>query len=296
MSQISGPAPVAGSPRQAGVSHGSSPAASASRDVIPPAAVFAEGSLWAAEVAAISPRGFVLLVGGESFDVEGQPPVPEGAPLLVRARTEDGLPVFEVVRTPRARATEALRLALGHLLRQTLGAESAVPLPVPLVVPAGGDLAAALAAGVRERIAEPSPAVAEYLLRGILRLEVPVTTTDGEAAWQLEIDPDAGGGDAEHGSATSVALFSSLPSMGPVEARLLLSREDLSVRLVLASAEAAARVKDAEESLRTALLALGFRTVRVTSVASPARLARDRATDAVPHDPPAAGGLLDVRA
>ena len=297
MSPISGPAPVAGSPRQAGVSSGASSSPPVPREAGAQAPVFVQGSLWAAQIGAVSPRGFVLVVGGQPFDVAGQPPAPEGTPLLVRAHTEDGLPVFEVIPTTRpARAAEALRVALGHVLRRALGPDATALPPAPLVLPAGADLADALARAVRERMAEPSSAAAEYLLRGIVRFALPVTTSDTTATWQLEIDPHAATtGDPQH-DATSVALFATLAALGPVEARLLLSRDDLSVRMVLASVEAATRVHEQRDVLRAALMELGFGTVSVTAVASPAQLARDRATEAVPHEPPRAGGLLDVRA
>ena len=297
MSQIFGPAPVAGSPRQAGVSSGASSSPAVPHEAGSPPPVLVQGSLWAAQIGAVSPRGFVLVVGGQPFDVAGQPPAPEGTPLLVRAHTEDGLPVFEVIPTSRpARAAEALRLALGHLLRRALGPDATALPPAPLVLPAGADLADALAGAVRARMSEPSSAAAEYLLRGILRFALPVTATDTTATWQLEIDPHAAAtGDPRH-DASIVALFATLAALGPVEARLLLFRNALSVRVVLASAEAATRVDEQRDVLRAALMELGFSAVSVTAVASPAQLARDRATEAVPHEPPPAGGLLDVRA
>jgi hypothetical protein len=256
-----------------------------------------EGSLWAAQIGAVAPRAFVLVVGGQPFDVAGQPPGPEGTSLLVRAHTEDGLPVFEVIPTTRPdRAAEAVRAALGHLLRRAILPDATAPVPEPLALPAGADLREALATAVRERMAEPSSGVAEYLLRGILRLALPVATTDTTTTWQLEIDPHAGATEAPAHHAASVALFGTLPVLGPVEARLLLSGDALSVRVVLASAEAATRVDEQRDVLRAALIDLGFRSVSVTTVASPAQLARDRATDAVPHEPPPGGGLLDVRA
>jgi hypothetical protein len=297
VSPIPGPAPVAGSPRQTGVSSGAASPAAVPREAGASAPVFVQGSLWAAQIGAISPRAFVLVVGGQAFDVAGQPPAPEGTPLLVRAHTEDGLPVFEVIPTGRpARAAEALRVALGHLLRRAVGSDATALPPSPPGLRAGADLADALATAIRERMAEPSSAVAEYLLRGILRLAFPVTTTDTAATWHLEIDPHAVATEPPDHHAASVALFATLPTFGPVEARLLLSRDSLSVRVVLASAEAATRVDEQRGVLRAALMELGFRTVSVAAVASPAQLARDRATDAVPHEPPPAGGLLDVRA
>jgi hypothetical protein len=258
--------------------------------------VFASGTFWAAQVGSISPRGFVLLVAGMPFDIKGKAPGPTGTTLVVRAEGDEGATVFDVVPAAQpARAVEALRLALGHLLQKALDATPVEPPPT-LAVQSSSALATALSSAVRERLSEPSPALADYLMRGVLRVDLPIATPDGEALWQLEIDPESSrqAGDAPHGC--SVTLFAALPATGPVETRLTLAGESLSVRFVVASDAACARILTGKDELVDGLRAAGFTRVLVDAVASPAQLARDRATDTPLLDRPLSGGLIDIRA
>jgi hypothetical protein len=299
VSEIAGPQPIAGTPGQSQLATGSSPAGPAARHELPSSGAFTitSGTLWAAQVASTSPRGFVLLVAGIPFDIDGRPPGPPGTSLLVRAHVEDGATVFEVLPSVQpARATDALRVALGHVLHKALGPVPAEPLPVLPSQPASA-LAAGLSEAIRERLSEPSPSLADYLTKGLLRLDIPVVGAAGEeCTWQLEIDPDSWRGGEGQESACTITLFATLPGTGPTETRLTLARESLVVRFVVASDDACALIESSRDELQDALLALGFSPVVVEAVASPAQLARDRVNDAPPHDMPLLGGLLDIRA
>jgi hypothetical protein len=241
----------------------------------------------------VDAHGFVLLVGGLPFEIQGRPPAPEGGAVMVRVLTETDPPEFEVVPdAPEKARAAALRALLGQLLRRGFAHD---PPPAPSDAPRGDTpdaVAAALRDAVRERLATPSLDLVHYLETGILRLALALTPGD-PAAWQLDIAGEARGAGADRPLHT-VTLFAELPALGPVETRLTMTAGRLDILFVVAGEQARRLILEGARDLESALVAAGFGRVHVGAQADPARLARDRAADDLPIDPPGPGGLLDV--